>query len=456
MKTGYRRDMYGNYLILSEGESLPCEAYQIRMLVINEIPGFLPCHVHEMDGCRLFYYNVTSRQSLQTIQDHKQMQSGLLELLFQAVSDALEQCAEYLLDADGLMLRPEYIFVNPEKTDVRFCYWPENDESFREQLRALAEYLLTLLDHEDRRAVFLGYEFYRLSMGDEFTADALHALLRECRQPVEQKESTAVAVEKNLDEELVQQADYENEFFDCEEDNREKKKPGRRNGEKTGERTDRRFAGILFARWKKIKKAKKKEKKREEQSLEELLGEEWEKQTILEEMEQQEAESREGMAAENEETLYGGRGTSEWERRSVAEGGGHVPHTEPEDDEGAFETVFLGEARVMQKQTIREKAILIPQPEYGKSVIALENDSILIGKSRRAADLVLPSPAVSRIHVRMLWDGETYRMEDQNSRNGTRVNGELLQSDELYALRDGDVVEIADLKYIYRLVCEEK
>jgi hypothetical protein len=116
--------MYGNYLILSEGESLPCEAYQIRMLVINEIPGFLPCHVHEMDGCRLFYYNVTSRQSLQTIQDHKQMQSGLLELLFQAVSDALEQCAEYLLDADGLMLRPEYIFVNPEKTDVRFCYWP--------------------------------------------------------------------------------------------------------------------------------------------------------------------------------------------------------------------------------------------------------------------------------------------------------------------------------------------
>ena len=54
------------------------------------------------------------------------------------------------------MLRPEYIFVNPEKTDIRFCYWPENDESFREQLRALAEYLLV---HDTIEAEEFNYFF---------------------------------------------------------------------------------------------------------------------------------------------------------------------------------------------------------------------------------------------------------------------------------------------------------
>ncbi len=479
LKAVYRREMYGNYLILSEGEALPPDAYQIKMITTNEIPGFLKCCVHEMDGKRLFYFDVTSRQTFQSVLEYKKVSAELLELLFRSIYEAMEQLSDYLLDPGGLMLRPEYMYMDPARKEIRFCYYPESDESFREQLKALGEYLLQLLDHGDRRAVFLGYEFYRISAGENLTADIFLHLLRECGQSAEPtaKEAGEEPVEEQMEETAP---DAEKLFFEADGESEEKNRKSDRKRAKK-ETTEERSLHRFFARHgaqrekKKRKEKEEREKRRlserflmwwnkrrdedpdEDVSLEELLGEEWMEMEILEEMDRDEAEG--ARMAETEDTNVGsglselsvGRSHSTVGVNAYTDCEGDVP-----DEDGSYETVSLGERKAVPRLADREKAILIPQPEFGKSVIALENDSILIGKSRRAADLVLSSAAVSRIHARMLWDGETYRIEDQNSRNGTRLNGEILQSGELYVLRDGDLVEFADLKFIYRRIGEEK
>jgi serine phosphatase RsbU (regulator of sigma subunit) len=62
-------------------------------------------------------------------------------------------------------------------------------------------------------------------------------------------------------------------------------------------------------------------------------------------------------------------------------------------------------------------------------------------------DIVLDAAAVSRQHAQILNDGDNYFVEDLHSRNGTFVNGRLVEGRHL--LRDGDRLKICDLSFTF-------
>ena len=80
----------------------------------------------------------------------------------------MEAMSEYLLNPCQLILEPEYIYLDAEKNNVRFCYMPGFHGEIQEQFQNLAEYLLPKLDHEDGKAVMLGYSVYRRALEDSF------------------------------------------------------------------------------------------------------------------------------------------------------------------------------------------------------------------------------------------------------------------------------------------------
>jgi GAF domain-containing protein len=51
-----------------------------------------------------------------------------------------------------------------------------------------------------------------------------------------------------------------------------------------------------------------------------------------------------------------------------------------------------------------------------------EGESLTVGRDSEC-DLVLEDPRVSKLHARVQWDGEGWRLEDLGSKNGTSVNG---------------------------------
>jgi len=69
----------------------------------------------------------------------------------------------------------------------------------------------------------------------------------------------------------------------------------------------------------------------------------------------------------------------------------------------------------------------------------------------RGADnmIVIPNAEMSRRHCRIYWDGASYVVEDLGSSNGTRVNGEKIQT---APLQSGDQVQIGSLVFEFRLV----
>lgn len=91
----------------------------------------------------------------------------------------------------------------------------------------------------------------------------------------------------------------------------------------------------------------------------------------------------------------------------------------------------------------RENAMLVLQrgAEAGRRWPLDRAHPITIGRGEEC-EIHLPDRQVSRAHARIAWNGETYALEDLDSKNGTHVNGAEVQATKV-PLHDGDEIQIA-------------
>lgn len=168
MRAEYKRDVNHNYLILHGDQAVNTASYQVRMLVGNVIPSILKCRLQGLDGEVLFYYEITSRQSVASMYEQRKFGKEDLKLLFGGFIQVMEEMGEYLLNPGYLLLQPEYMFLDVERRQIGFCYLPGEEHEVKTQFRNLTEYVLPRLDHQDGGAVMLGYGVYRRALEDCF------------------------------------------------------------------------------------------------------------------------------------------------------------------------------------------------------------------------------------------------------------------------------------------------
>lgn len=435
MQVEYRRDLYSNCLVLSEEEQPDLASYQVRMLMANELKGFLGCKVHQMDGRLLFYYDITSKQSLETLFEHQKISAQSLEIILKSLVEGLNTIKNFLLSMDGFLLDPRFIYMSPDRDQVWFCYLPGNAVVLNRQMREFSEFLLPRLDNRDRRGVVMGYAFYQLSVGDSFTAEDIQKLL--CTTGSERQVFPDEFARKTEAEEFTPEEKREwererapgtrEELLDSFFSEDEQESPGRSRKKAAALAGAAAGAALLLgsAVW---------------------LGRPAEGLTAL-------------CALAGAGLLIYGLYFRQQSKKKFKN------REEPADQPERFREIpSEQEKEIKQKASFpREEGTaclsggerrrcgrLIPLSPGGPEAIPLDKEVLLIGKSRQNADLVLDAPAVSRIHARLVWDGETYRISDLNSRNGTRVNQILLDPGKEERLKDGDEIQFADLTYLYR------
>ena len=79
--------------------------------------------------------------------------------------------------------------------------------------------------------------------------------------------------------------------------------------------------------------------------------------------------------------------------------------------------------------------------------LKIEVPIFLIGSQKEEAAGVIHASTVSRLHARIVKEGENYYIEDMNSTNGTYRNGELLRYRQKELLQKNDVIKFADEPY---------
>ena len=484
MYAEYKRDVSHNYLILREEEKVNTASYQVRMLTGNVIPSILKCRLQGLDGNLLFYYDITSRQSLASFYEQRKFHRKDLHMLFCGFIRVMEEMAEFLMNTDQLLLCPEYIFLDIEKREVKFCCLPDYHHPIQEQFRELTEYLLPRLDHEDSQAVSMGYGVYRKAMETGFQLEHIKEAIYQNREVTGKNDNKDSAQkqgqkppENNLDgadnfgEKIQEKADVSHLLETDVENKTSKRKKDKKKEESDSQKSSNEWTGALlcvftaavliillilrylgylpgipaeaifggaiillalaaFLSWTAEKKKQKKQ-----------MSAEWRKKVKRELDDTYESSSEKRRKERNPEDLY--------EADSVQE-------KMPEWGDGKYkmpeqtgETENYGETVVLSAGQTEGPASLVSREPGELATIYLDRDLMVIGKMENAADAVISLPTVSRIHAKIRKADDEYYLSDLNSRNGTSVNGRLLKTGEEYQLQDEDQGEFAQARYIF-------
>ena len=460
MQIDYKRDLNHTYVILQEEKEPDTASYQIRMLLTNAIPGLLDCKIGKMDDKTLFYYEVTSRQSLQSVFEQRSIGAEVLRKLFEQLLDLLEELGQYLLVPDGLVLQPELVFADANLENFSFCYLPGKQRHtgcFQKQIRELMEYLLPKLDHQEQDAVVLGYGLYREISAEIFSVEMIQALLyqtgKEKKETTEQEEkerpreqNPPVQMEEMRWEEREAEAAAENFFVEAEEE----KDEGSWKNIVEAVICIGFLGGVLALRWTQAETvwylvlggaaavvgivSLALELFSEYQNRKGLKQKDgtWNPQSDTEQQ-----GWRRDSSVEKEKT---------WEKNEEQEN--RKMHSLMEL-EGHEEDLF-GKTELLTSPEDEGRAYLIPIDPIDLPLIPIERGSTLIGKLSAAADVILPYRTVSRLHAKLVSTEEGDYLLDLNSRNGTTVNGVPLMGETKRKLEDGDDISFAGKKYRYK------
>lgn len=475
MRTEYKRDMNHNYLILYGEEEINTDSYQVRMLVGNVIPSLLKCRIQGMDGRFLVYFDITSKQALNVLYEEKKMEIEDLHLIFGGFVKAMEDAAEYLMNPGQFIIAPEYIYTDIEKRQIYFCMMPGYEKDIKEQFQRLTEYILPKIDHQDGKAVILGYGVYKRAMEDSFhlehIKEELYKVQATSTLPKEEKSEAGAGQEQDFQEfpmeEKFQEDGAVQEEFIRESEPAEKpgmiKKvvimmlavlllcgitiitlmgylPYMETGAVLG------VILVLTACMMLVVRIMRKGKKKHTEETNRIQGRN-PADVKKEETEWKISEQYPDLT-ENEEA-------EKWEKRfyetmkEEPESQKQYPNSKPEISKTLQSPADYGETVVLSEAAVSGPASLVSKEPGELATIYLNEDMTVIGKLETACDAVISLPTVSRIHAKIRKREEEYYLTDMNSRNGTAVNGRLLLPDEEYQLQPEDEVDFAQARYIF-------
>lgn len=409
MEITFKRNMSCNFAVLPLENPLK-DNYQTRILLENQVPGLLPCKMQRINGKEYLYYEITGSQSLENLYEKGKFDKDTLKELFLQIVAALEKLDEYLLNRDFLLLNPTYIYRNLDKDTYSFFWFPEQKDTIEQEFCVLTEYLLPKLEHKDKGAVTIGYGMHKLAVENRIQPDGIRQLI------YGEKEDKNVEFEIKDEAEQKERQKILDDFYKEEE---EEEAPVKKIF----------VAGILFT-----------------------IGIVFFFVRYLSRM----GIRYSGIVAVFIIVFVISVGAliyilkyrkQDFENYSPdnfrkAETTGIIREEEKQEDLSED----LGKTVLLQPE-IKGKSYLL-EIETGKKFF-LEEESTIIGSQKGRVDVCLNVPTISRIHAKIIFRNNQTFLMDLNSRNGTELDGEILQPETEYLLKEENVIAFAEKRYLY-------
>lgn len=199
MKVEYIRNLTGSYMIIKEAD-YPYENSELLMLLNNKISGLLELQVIISDGKMEYWYDISGTTSLGTMMELFSLDGHKFRRMIEDIYDMNRQLEDYMLDGENVTYLPELIYYDRSTGKYRFCYLPGIKTQGGNGIQALAEYLLTKIDHKDPEAVKMGYDFYEKSLQESCSAQELLncAVVSTENEELSQKNKEAVPKNKEM------------------------------------------------------------------------------------------------------------------------------------------------------------------------------------------------------------------------------------------------------------------
>ena len=411
LKTEYKRDLKSNYLLISfeDKEEVDIEKYEFKMLENNYILGLMKFKLVKENEKPVFCYDITSMQSLSRILEYKPIGLEDIKKIVLGIIRTISNMERFLLGTYGLLLNTDYIYADPESLDLALCYLPCIKEEMQSKLFDLFAQILAKLDQNDHEGVVLAYSLYQESLKDNCVFNDLLSIMNKYNKNTK-KETVQKVADADCNKEDVYEGDNEKSLES-----------------KTKDRVEIFSIKSLFGM--------KKEKAKVNSPIQESKN-------IHKTKKQGESLLEEELDEEKEEwaQLFGN--SESMERSNTYEFDTYESGTY--EEKGHTHTVLLS------TQSENKADYMLKSSDKTLEDIKLSYFPFIIGKQERICDYIIKSEMVSRLHLRIDKDrGEKFSIRDLNSLNGTKLEGRLLDNEEVAELSLGNEVEIANLRYVF-------
>ena len=178
MEVSYSRRLDYQYMMIETGGEARSD-YRLSMLINNRINGFLPVHVQQMNGKSTLSYEITSLENLPEFFDARKITyDEMVSLLLQFCS-AVSEAGRYLLDGEGILLEPQYIYVSKSLERIRFCYYPYQHMLLHQSVNVLCRFLIDHIDYDDRRSLELAYGLFQESLRENLSISVIVGCIKD-------------------------------------------------------------------------------------------------------------------------------------------------------------------------------------------------------------------------------------------------------------------------------------
>lgn len=392
LQTEFVRNLNCNYERILLDVNPEEKRYQYCILSRGGIKGLLASSLRYINGQAYLYYDISSKQNIVQLYSAKPLTRQWLKDFLWSFRRIREELSRFLLDEQHILWFPREIFRDLESDGFFFLYVPyyKEDNGFQK----LLEFMVEHVDYDDEELVECVYRMYEQyeNSGWDYLQQGIF--------------KDAEVLDKTREESLVLEQPIQQTELICEDDNvaagsadmvsamDKEEKAVRQVGPNVGEeKVEKKGLMTVFRN----KRRKEKEQRETYQSM---------------------LQSQLNGYAVAEETLYG---EEEWGRTVFVE----LPQESAEDMHGLYAS-------------------------DGKLLVKVDKASVTFGKKKEEVDVVLDDVSVSRMHARILRDGEKVLLEDLNSTNGTFKNGLRMEPYERRELEVGDEIRIGTQELVYR------
>ena len=137
----FENQALGSFMVYRLPPEEELDRTALGMLTHNEIPGLLPVSCLNVDAQQMVRFKVSSLTALMGCWNGVIRKEKLLTFLV-SVCRAVLECQEYMMDPGKLVLRWDYVFVEPLSGEARLAYLPvtgEEESSVVQFLRELVQ-----------------------------------------------------------------------------------------------------------------------------------------------------------------------------------------------------------------------------------------------------------------------------------------------------------------------------
>lgn len=478
LEAKYYKDHRHNYMILQCDQNGITNSYQHKILISDKIAEILRCSVRHINGVTYYYYDISSKTTLESLYRGKQMSYAQIKDVLCQLYGICEKLAGYFMEEANLVLQPEHIYYDITNNKYIGLYYPDYQAEGADAYRPLMDFLLEHVDTEDAQLTEDIYRLYEMAEEKYFCIEDALMLLEDRGESAQEavQESEQISTWEETQEQMIDKPEMYEGTAELQMAEIPSGTPRKKNVfypvflvlsmlgiagavvigsiyELTQEEQLTLYGsvavmgvclvlcliGMIGNKKRGVGKAGSRQRTDQNMSGESnrRQGEDWFADAEMLPLEQVISRDMNLELAEDKPAVYQplARYSNEtsYNRRSNA----------IQENENYGNTVFFDESRI-------EEYKLYAVDKKNKRHIELKQFPYTVGKMAGCVDYVLSDDSVSRIHARFDKQGDKIMITDMNSTNGTYKNGLRMQPQETVEIEPGDEIRFGSLNYCYR------